>query len=185
MELEDVIRELQHAVRALRDELTNERAARERMFRPGKVAEVDAAKQLYRQEIGVDKDGNPVKGPWVPYSQIAGGRKAHSPPSVGQQMMLISPDGDFSQAFGMPFTWSKENASPSTDPNADVDQRGEVKDTNDGKSRVISVGGVTLKISAAGVAVTGGKVTHDGHDIGVTHKHKGVEPGGGMTQEPV
>lgn len=183
MELEDAIRELQHAVRDLRDELTNERAARERMFRPGKVAEVDAAKQLYRQEIGVDKDGNPVKGPWVPYSQIAGGRKTHSPPSVGQQMMLISPDGDFSQGFGVPFTWSKEQASPSTDPNTDVDQRGDVKDVNDGKSRVISAGGVTLKISAAGVEITGGALKHDGRNIGKTHKHVNVQPGGGQSGE--
>lgn len=185
MDLEDVIRELQHAVRDLRDELTNERAARERMFRPGKVAEVDAAKQLYRQEIGVDKDGNPVKGPWVPYSQVAGARSTHSPPSVGQQMMMVSPDGDFSQAFGVPLTWSKQNASPSTDPNTDVDQRGAVKDVNDGKSRVISVGGVTLKISAAGVEVNGGALKHDGHDIGKTHKHQGVQPGGGQSGETV
>jgi hypothetical protein len=34
------------------------------------------------------------------------------------------------------------------------------------------------------VAITGGKVTHDGKNIGATHIHGGVVPGGGLTDVP-
>ena len=33
-------------------------------------------------------------------------------------------------------------------------------------------------------AITGGKVTHDGKNIGATHIHGGVVPGGGLTDVP-
>ena len=53
-----------------------------------------------------------------------------------------------------------------------------------GASVTIVVGGVTFKISAGGVEITGGQVTHNGKNIGFDHVHKGVEPGGALTQEP-
>lgn len=37
---------------------------------------------------------------------------------------------------------------------------------------IITVGGVTVDITPKGVAITGGMVTHNGVDIGDTHKHK-------------
>ncbi len=49
----------------------------------------------------------------------------------------------------------------------------------------VKVGGVTFNISAEGVDIQGGKVTHNGKDIGFTHKHKGVVHGGEITDEPV
>lgn len=45
-------------------------------------------------------------------------------------------------------------------------------------------GGVTVKITAAGVEITGGTVKHDGKNIGSTHTHGGVIPGGGSTSVP-
>jgi hypothetical protein len=112
----------------------------ERMFRKGKVTDVDATKHLYRQEIGLDDDQNPVKSPWLPYSQIAGARKSHSPPSVGEQYLLINPDGspDFTQGLGVPHGWYDKALSPSTDPAADVTTRGSTIDTTKPGSRVIS-----------------------------------------------
>ena len=41
--------------------------------------------------------------------------------------------------------------------------------------------GDVLKVSGEGVAITDGKVTHDGRNIGSTHIHGGVVPGGGLT----
>lgn len=49
----------------------------------------------------------------------------------------------------------------------------------------LTVGGVTLKVSSGGVEVSGGSVTHDGKDIGKTHKHSGVTTGSGQTGVPV
>ena len=41
----------------------------------------------------------------------------------------------------------------------------------------ITVGGVKVEITAAGVAITGGLVTHDARNIGSTHVHTLVTPG--------
>lgn len=45
--------------------------------------------------------------------------------------------------------------------------------------------GVTVTITGAGLAITGGTVTHNGTNIGDTHVHGGVEPGGSNTAVPV
>lgn len=200
--------DLVRAIIELREMHADLQARVERMFRPGKVTDVDAAKGLYRQEIGTDAEtGEPIKGPWVPVSQTAGGRKSHSMPSVGQGMMMISPDGDLSQAFGIPHHWSDSNPSPSQSGDEDVDTRGAAKDTMRGNLRrfevggasveivdgsvTIKAGGTTLKIGADGVEMSGGDVkilggsiTHDGHAIDKTHQHLGVRAGADLTGAP-
>ena len=200
---DDIIRaisELQETIAETRADLARERAARERMFRKGKVTDVDAAKQRYRQEVGLDESGNPVKSAWIPYGQVAGALKIHSPPSVGQQMVQISPDGDFDQAFGFPLTFSDDNKSPSDKSDEDVATRGKTKDTTRADSRQIetgsasikvedgkltlTVGGASLTIDGDGHHFSGGIVEHDNKKIDATHKHKDVMPGGALTGEP-
>lgn len=44
--------------------------------------------------------------------------------------------------------------------------------------------GVTVSITAAGVVITGPAVTHNGKNIGDTHTHGGITPGGGTTGVP-
>ena len=56
--------------------------------------------------------------------------------------------------------------------------------TLDASGATIVAGGVTFKVTGSGVAITGGTVTHDGKDIGKTHKHTGVTPGGALTGVP-
>jgi phage gp45-like len=46
------------------------------------------------------------------------------------------------------------------------------------------VGGVTMILTGDGLAITGGRVTHDGRSIGSDHIHGGVVPGGGTTDIP-
>ncbi|MBD8554924.1 phage baseplate assembly protein [Rhizobium sp. CFBP 8762] len=53
-----------------------------------------------------------------------------------------------------------------------------------GTSLTLRVGGVTLTVSAAGIDITGGKITHNGKDIGDTHVHSGILPGGSNTGTP-
>ncbi|MBB2715638.1 hypothetical protein EFR00_24885 [Rhizobium sophoriradicis] len=54
-----------------------------------------------------------------------------------------------------------------------------------GESISVKVGGVTFVVSADGVDITGGHVKHNGKDIGDTHRHKDVVPGGGNSGVPV
>lgn len=53
-----------------------------------------------------------------------------------------------------------------------------------GASIVLKVGGVTVTISASGVAIEGGTITHDGVVIDKTHIHNGVVPGSGTSGPP-
>ncbi len=57
-------------------------------------------------------------------------------------------------------------------------------DVKAGASVTFTVGGVKVKISASGVDIEGGKVTHDGKNIGSTHIHIDVEPGSSTSGPP-
>ncbi len=44
--------------------------------------------------------------------------------------------------------------------------------------------GASLKLNAASVEITSGSLTHNGVNIGSTHVHGGIEPGGSDTETP-
>lgn len=94
------------------------------MFRHGKVTDVDAEKQLYRQEVA-QRDGQATKSPWIPYGQFAGTYKHHTPPVVGQQYTVFSPNGTWEMAVSFPFTWSNQFKSPSNKPDEHVTTYGD------------------------------------------------------------
>lgn len=48
----------------------------------------------------------------------------------------------------------------------------------------VKIGGVTFRVSAAGVDITGGYVKHNGVNIGDTHRHKDTMPGAGNSGIP-
>ena len=45
-------------------------------------------------------------------------------------------------------------------------------------------GGTTLVVDGSGVTITGGKVTHEGKDIGSDHTHINTQPGAGISGPP-
>lgn len=49
---------------------------------------------------------------------------------------------------------------------------------------IFQVGGVQVVITSQGVSIVGGKVTHNARNIGSSHTHSGVTPGGGNTSIP-
>lgn len=147
--------------------------------RSGTVAAVDAAQGLIRLDLG---DG--MLSPWVPYVQTAGALKVHSPPSVGQQMILVAPSGETSQGYATALSFGGDNGSPSSAGDEHVVTFGDVRLDLTGDAIVIAIGGVTLAISASGLAITGGTVTHNGKNIGSTHTHGGVDRGNDNTDPP-
>jgi phage baseplate assembly protein gpV len=151
--------------------------------RHGTVHSVDAAAGTVRLVIGESEDG-PFLSPHVPYGQIAGALKVHSPPSAGQQMTLIAPSGDPRQGVALPMTWSDANASPSDKGDEHVVKIGSVTMTLKGDGLTLSVGGVRIAISGSGLAIEGGNVTHDGKNIGSDHHHTDVLPGPALTGPP-
>lgn len=167
--------------------LSNRLAELERRFsqtiRHAPVHEVNAAEGWVRLKFGEGKDG-PILSDKVPYAQMAGGLKVHAPPTKGQQMTMIAPAGDPAQAVAMPMTWSDKNASPSGKGDENVLTFGDVRIELKGGGLSISVGGVSFSLSADGFKQSGGRVEHDGQNIGSTHVHGGILPGGADTKTP-
>jgi phage baseplate assembly protein V len=93
----------------------------------------------------------------------------------GGQRMHMQEDGSIDIQSGVKVTLKA--------PILDADIAG-TRLTLDASGATIVKGGVTVKVTADGVAITGGTVTHDGKDIGKTHKHTGVTPGGALTGVP-
>jgi len=120
-DLTDILLELQGQIVELQ-------RRHENSDRPGVVHAVDVAKKKVRLQIG-GTDNEPFLTPWVPYAQVAGELKIHSPPSVGQQMMFRCPDGDFRQGYAIPYTWSNQNPSPSDRADEHVTAFGQSKQT--------------------------------------------------------
>ncbi len=185
-------------------ELYNRVAALERraagLVKHGRVSEVNAREGWVRLDIGAGDAGRLIS-PKIPYAQFAGALKAHTPPSVGQQMTWLAPGGDPRQSFALPLTWSEQNESPSQNQDENVVTYGNVRMTlKDNLVRInvgglqweltsehmtLDVGGVHWKFSAAGYAQAGGGMGHNGRDVGATHKHPDVMPGGARTGLPV
>lgn len=153
-------------------------------IRHGTVHSVDPAAGTMRLKLGAATGGGDFLSPDIPYAQHAGALKAHVPPSVGQQMTILAPSGDWRAAVAVPMTWSDQNQSPSGAPDENVITFGSVHIVLKDDSLTAAIGGVTFKVSAQGVEITGGHVRHDGKDIGATHRHGGVDRGGADTDPP-
>lgn len=147
------------------------------MVRHGTVAEVDPSGQRIRLDMGPAHGGEgQFLSPWIPYAQIAGDLRVHTPPSVGQQFTAVSPTGDVRQAVAMPLTFSDATPSPSGSGSENVVSFGDVTITLAGGGVDVVVGGVTFSITGGGVEITGGEVRHNGKNIGDTHTH--TDPAG-------
>lgn len=163
------------------------------MVRHGPVAEVNAAEGWVRLDFGKGDNG-PLLSPKIPYAQTAGALKVHSPPSVGQNMTMLSPTGDPRQAVAMPMTWSGENASPGDSANPAL-TFGDVRIDLVSGGMTITIGGMTLSITGSGLSISGGDIETDQEVRGAidvigggislkSHVHGGVEPGPAATGAP-
>lgn len=129
--------------------------------RHGVVSDVDAEKHLVRLKIG-GTDDEPLKSPWLPYGQIAGAMKVHSPPSEGQNMTLFCPAGDFRQAVALPMTWNDANPSPSKAKDEHVLAFGDVRITIKSGSFEVAVGETRLSITGDEIVTYGKTRLNDG-----------------------
>ena len=139
------------------------------MIRVGKVIKVDAAKGLVKLKVG------DLETAWLPWTESAGGTSTWSPPTVGQQMMLVSPSGEPGQGWASPAGFSSDNPAPSGDGDARVQKHGGVTMTTKGGK---------LIIDAAEVQINGGSLKHNAKNVGDTHIHSGIVRGGAETDPP-
>ena len=145
----------------------------------GPVEVVDAQKG-YRLLLG-GTDEEPYLSPFYPHPETG---KTSIPLKKGQIVGVMNPSGDPRQGLVFRAGYSDANPSPNSDMEANVFEDAGVRIRVANGALVIEVGGVTHTISGEGVSTTGGRMEHDGRNIGSTHVHGGVEPGGADTAEP-
>lgn len=169
------------------------------IVRPGLIASVDHAAARCTVEIG-DIVTGPL--PWIAFR--AGRARIWSPPSVGEQCLLICAEGDAASGFVLPAIYSAANPAPSNSGDAvliafedgsvigyDMAAHALTVTLADGSATIDAPGGITIN---GPLAVTG-DVTVDGgieasDDVtggGVSlksHRHSGVQAGGAQTGAP-
>lgn len=172
----------------------------------GAVASVDAANATCTVEIGEITTG---ELPWI--AQRAGGARSWSPPSVGEQCVVLAPEGDLANGVVVLGLYSDAHPAPSNNPDLvqlAFDDGALIEYDHAGHSlRAILPAGGTVEIEAPGGLTITGEVTIDGNvtvvgDIGLvgtvtatddviadgkslkSHKHSAVQPGGGQSGPP-
>lgn len=152
----------------------------------GHVAEVDAQKRKVRVEIGTSADGTPVLSPWVSWAEPSNGiLKIAIPMQVGDPVVVRSPSGVLGTAsVAERQGYSTAHPAPSNAADTVVERMGEVEIVRTADSLEIRVGGTRVRISAAGLELTGGKLKHDGINVGKDHKHTDVLAGGSRSGPP-
>jgi phage baseplate assembly protein gpV len=97
-----------------------------RQMRFGTISEVDPGKGVARMLLSDPDSGGAFQGPWRPWAELAGGTRSWRPPTVGQQMLVVSPGGDLAQSLLLPATFSSKVAAPSDRGDANRETLGDV-----------------------------------------------------------
>jgi len=162
------------------------------LLRLGKVTEVDYAKALARVQIG--KNTTDFL-PWLVPSTAT-----WFPMKVGEQVMVLSPNGDLGMGVILPSLYQSAKPAPSKDQAkivivADIEQTGSKKMTGtlhaDKDISTASNINADAKISAKGDITASGEVTGKGVALS-THTHQfnyvgmgqGATPQTAVTQKP-
>lgn len=148
------------------------------MFREGVVKEVDYDKGT----VIIEAHG--VESPPTSWSEQAGDINEWTPPSVGQRVMLVSPDGELAKSFMIKGGFTDDTPQPHNKGGEKRVVIGGATITHTAEGLFIEVGGTTFHFTADGFVQTGGKQEHDGKNVGSSHIHGGVTPGGATTDVP-
>lgn len=176
------------------------------LIRFGIVAEV-------RETRVVIDCGDVRTGPIRWLDRRSGDTRTRSRPSVGEQVLLLCPGGDIEAAIAIPGVSSDKFPLPGSGAEELIHFSDDAAIGYDpathalaavlpaGASAEITIGmGVSLRVDADGVAIRGklkidgdvdvtGKLTADADVVGAgkslkSHKHLGVQPGGGVSGLP-
>lgn len=147
--------------------------------RTGTIAEVDHEKGLYRVKLGTENGGDYLSG-WIRPRQVAAGSvKIDVLLKQGEQVDVVSENGDLTDAMIEMSAYSDKNARENGSTPMHI--------VVDGNALIIA-GKVRIEADVEIVGrldITGDGVTHNGRNIGDTHKHTGVMSGASQTGEPV
>lgn len=144
------------------------------LIRIGKVAAVDYSKAKAQVQIGK------IKTAYLPW--LVPSTKTWVPLQKGEQVLVLSPNGNTSMGVILPALYQSANPAPSTDDktiifNSDIEQTGNI--TTDGE---INAGG---NITTSGeVEGKGIKLSTHTHDVQYVGAGQGATPQKATTQKP-
>lgn len=170
------------------------------LAREGVVVSVDYAAGTARVEFADDLTTGDI--PWL--ESRAGSTRTYSPPAIGEQVMVLSPEADTARGVIIGSLSSDAHPHPANDESTLTEYKDGARIGYDPKSHALTAilpAGATLRIDADGGLVFKGDMTVDG-DIKSTgtimaetdvvgagkslknHVHLGVQPGGGLSGKP-
>mgnify|MGYP001121111548 CR=1 FL=1 len=136
------------------------------------------------------QDGKPFSSPLLPHAEASGkaggGVSRFRRIGDGEPVLVLSPGGELGEhSRVMPAGPVEQHPSPGT-----AEQDGEIIAIGNATLSIkdgaiaLAVAGVKMVIAAGGITITGGTVRHDDLNIGASHVHGGVTPGGANTSIP-
>tara|TARA_R110002124_G_scaffold284368_1_gene461508 strand:- start:27750 stop:28328 length:579 start_codon:yes stop_codon:yes gene_type:complete len=158
----------------------------------GKVAEIDGNKVRLELLPADPRTGKPFLSPWVQLQDAAGGTASHTPVAIGDPMRLLSPFGEIGQAsIAVRDSHVQDSPNPASDPDELVLMHAGNEIRMRAGSMLLKRGSTTFELTDEGfvqvaydIAITSSRLSHNGLDVGSTHKHGGVVPGAALTQVP-
>ncbi|BDA14031.1 baseplate assembly protein [Aeromonas caviae] len=172
------------------------------LIRVGEVTETDFTDpDAPRVKVAVSG----FESDWLPFgAKRACSTKTWSPPSIGEQVVILSPYGDLGQAIIVCSLYSSANPAPASSGSLEKETYpdgttisydsashtlnatiGSTTITADRGQIALGVGGVTFVITAGGIDMQGGQVTHNGKNIGSDHAHSGIQRGSANSDGPI
>lgn len=128
-------------------ELAEHRRLMTNMVRPGKLKSYDAKAALGIADVGFET--RPLK--WFEHAS-SGGITSWRPPAPGQHVMMLSPGGEPGNGLLLPYGYTTDNPSPSSDPKEHVvAKHGDVRLAHTDKSWTFAVGNQSLVLDASGL----------------------------------
>ncbi|MDD3652315.1 phage baseplate assembly protein V [Immundisolibacter sp.] len=152
------------------------------IVRVGTVAAIDHATARVRVQTG-----NLLTG-WLPWSTgRAGTTRTWDPPTVGEQVTLLSPSGEPAAAIVLPAIYRDAHPAPSDAESVHLttypDGASIQYDHAAHLYRIALPDGASVEIVATGAVHVTGDVIADGISL-KTHVHTGILPGGSNTGMP-
>lgn len=118
------------------------------MVRPGTLKSYDPKTALGVADVGFETRG-------LKWFEHAGAMKSWHPPSPGQQLMMLSPNGNPGLGLLIPYGYSQDNPAPSQDGGENVlAKRGDVRLSLTEKGFTFAVGGQSIVLDGDGCTIT-------------------------------
>ncbi|EFO32128.1 putative baseplate assembly protein V [Roseibium sp. TrichSKD4] len=125
----------------------------------------------------------------VPSITRAGNLRDWEPHTPNERVLLISPTGEAGKGLVLPGGYSDQFTQPHNKTDEARRSLGDTVITMTGSGYVIETQSMVIKCDdltiEANVDIKGDRVTHNGKNIGDTHKHGGVVRGQDKTDPPI